>query len=151
MLNDAANFVSPMNQGAAQQQSIVQQPRILNYSPSPPQAENISADSDMYHPRKSNKLSRPSKHVFQLNAKVLSRGRSSNLGRNRTPQAVNGKINFPPASSLIEESAPTTKLYRENAGNVSERMHLNHDPMSFNCGVISIDDDGNMQIDDSPE
>ena len=55
---------------------------------------------------------------------------------------MDGKINFP--ASMIEESAPTTKLYRENAGNVSERMHLNQDPTSFNCGVISIDDDGNM-------
>lgn len=74
-----------------------------------------------------------------MNSKVNKR---SHAARNRTPQAINGKINFP--ASMIEESAPTTKLYRENAGNVSERMHLNQDPTSFNCGVISIDDDGNM-------
>ena len=51
----------------------------------------------------------------------------------------------------VQESAPTTKLSKGGAGNFSERLDANKDHMSYNHGHITIDDDGNMDLEASSE
>ena len=49
------------------------------------------------------------------------------------------------------ESEPRTKLdYNNSMGNFTERLYYNRDPLSYNRGQITIDDDGNMDMRDSP-
>lgn len=50
----------------------------------------------------------------------------------------------------MQESAPTTKLSKGGAGDFSERLDYNKDYLSYNHGQITIDDDGNMDLEASP-
>ena len=111
MLDHAANFVSPMSHIKNARATI----KRRGHS-SPP--ESASEDTDViYAPYKSLNLRKPTNQIFKSNSQW---NKLANNVKTRTPQSLMNKIDFPVNNR--RESAPTTKVSKENTRNLSERL-----------------------------
>ena len=115
-------------------------------------------DAQPYQPYRSSKFKRPCREIVQISQNKQRQSRNMQMpltaptqGK-KTPQASQDnafRFPFPSSHNTIEESAPTTKL-NHNLGNLSERLTYNQDPLSYNRNMITIDDDGNINVGSSP-
>ena len=154
-LNHAVRFVSPVShtneRNSVTELGFIQRYYSPNHMPAP-----ANEDAQPYQPYRSSKFKRPSRQIVQIShSKQHQQSRNTQmplpgLPGKKTPQANSNEDGFRfPAHATIEESAPTTKL-DHNLGNLSERLTYNQDPLSYNRNMITIDDDGNINVGSSP-